>query len=344
MKKIQILLIVGIFLITENLFAQVIAEGVSSFGILDSKIPDIQVIYPNGGEVFQVNDAIDIQWIATDSSFGESPISVYFSADSGVSFQAVYIDTANSSAVSWLIPNVPTLQGLIRIVAIDSFGLAGNDTSDLVFKIDGPPAQPEGLIASPADHVIYLSWNSVDEGDMDKYHIYRSTDANVTIDSDNLIDSVYVPNITYADSNVVHGETYYYVVTAIDSMGNESIASSEVSETAYILSITSVSFQQRKDGSKYVDIYYSFAGNPAGTYTITPYYSIDDGDSWTECSVILSGDSGPNIEPGTYSIVWDFGSELEDIYKSRALIKISGVEDQIPEKSMSVNPSGNKAF
>jgi len=343
MKKIIAILIINVFLISTNLFAQVIADGISSTGILDSKIPDVQVIYPNGGEVFQVSDLVDIQWTAVDSSFGSNPVTIYFSSDSGASFSVIYPSITNESPMSWQTP-APTLEGLIRIVVVDSFGLAGSDTSDLVFKIDGPPAQPEGLIASPADHVINLSWNSVDEGDMDKYHIYRSTDSNVAIDSDNLIDSVYVPNITYADSNVVHGETYYYVVTAIDSMGNESVASSEVSETAYILSITSVSFQQRKDGSKYVDIYYSFAGNPAGTYTITPYYSIDDGDSWTECSMILSGDSGPNIEPGAYSIVWDFGSELEDIYKSRALIKISGVEDQIPEKSMSVNPSGNKAF
>ena len=344
MKNIQKVAVLLTSLISfSNLFAQVVAEGISPAGILDSQTPEVGVVYPNGGEVFQVDDLINIQWTATDSSFGPNPVSVYFSSDNGTSFQIIYSDTVNTSPISWSVPNTTTLEGLIRIVAVDSFGLAGNDTSDAVFKIDGPPAAPGGLLASLSDHVINLSWNTVDEGDMDKYHIYRSMNPAVETNSDNLIDSVLTPATVYADSNVIHGETYYYVITALDSLGNESIASSEVSETAYILKITSVSFQQRKDGSKLVDVDYVFVGNPLGTYTITPYYSIDSGSNWLECTLILSGDTGSNIAPGTYSMVWDFGSELGGIYQRNALIKIIGAEDQIPEKS-TANTPGSKSF
>ncbi|MFH2049960.1 MAG: hypothetical protein ABIJ12_10990, partial [bacterium] len=254
MKRYFYYTIMILFLFSSNLFAQVIAEGVSSAGILDSQIPDVGVVFPNGGEVFQVGEQVNIQWTAGDSSFGSSPVSIYFSTDNGATFDAIFTDITNESPNSWEIPNTATLEGLIRIVAIDSFGLAGNDTSDAVFKIDGPPVQPSGLVASLADHVINLSWSSVDEGDMNKYHVYRSANSEVVITSENLIDSVFVPTTIYADSNVTHGATYYYVVTAVDSLGNESIASLEVSGTAYILQITAVSFQQRKDGSKYVDI------------------------------------------------------------------------------------------
>jgi len=320
-----------IITLTSLTFAQVIVEGISISGILDSKIPQITVLAPNGGEVFQVGEQVNIQWTAEDSSFGANPVSIYFSSDNGASFDAIFSNVTNESPNSWEIPNLATLEGLIRIVAVDSFGLAGNDTSDAVFKIDGPPVQPSGLAASLSDHVINLAWNSVDEGDMDKYHIYRSANSEVAITSENLIDSVFIPTTVYADSNVTHGATYYYVVTAVDSLGNESIASLEVSGTAYILQVTSVSFQQRKDGSKYVDVSYSFVGNPVGTYTITPYYSIDEGSNWVVCSLILSGDSGSNIEPGSYAMVWDFGTELKDIYRSNALIKIAGSEDQAPE-------------
>jgi len=343
MKKYFYCAIMILFLFSSNLFAQVITEGVSAPGILDSQIPNVEVVYPNGGEVFQVNDLINIQWTATDSSFGSNPVSIYFSSDNGATFDAIFTSITNESPYSWEIPNTATLEGLIRIVAVDSFGLAGNDTSDAVFKIDGPPAQPSGLAASLSDHVINLSWNTVDEGDMDKYHIYRSMNPNVETNSDNLIDSVSAPVIIYADSNVIHGETYYYVITALDSLGNESIASSEVSETAYILQITSVIFQQRKDGSKLVDINYNFVGNPLGTYTITPYYSINSGSNWLECTLILDGDTGSGISPGTYSMVWDFGSELGGIYQRNALIKIIGAEDQIPEKSVATTP-GSKSF
>ncbi|MCK4640002.1 MAG: hypothetical protein KAU06_01585 [Candidatus Marinimicrobia bacterium] len=341
MKKYFYCAIMILFLFSSNLFAQVITEGVSAPGILDSQIPDVEVVYPNGGEVFQVDDLINIQWTAADSSFGLKPVSVYFSSNNGTSFQVIYSDTVNTSPILWSVPNIATLEGLIRIVAVDSFGLAGNDTSDAVFKIDGPPAQPDGLAASLTDHVINLSWNTVDEDDMDKYRIYRSMNPVVETNSDNLIDSVSAPVIVYADSNVIHGETYYYVITALDSLGNESIASSEVSETAYILQITSVTFQQRKDGSKLVDVDYVFVGNPLGTYTITPYYSIDSGDNWLECSLILDGDTGSNIAPGTYSMEWDFGSQLGGIYQRNAMIKIIGAEDQIPEKS-AASKTGSK--
>jgi len=331
MKKSLAVLLIVISLISANLFAQVIAEGVSSTGILDSQIPDVEVVFPNGGEVFQVGDLVNIQWSAEDSSFGLNPVSIYFSPDNGATFDVIWTNITNESPNSWEIPNIATLEGLIRIVAVDSFGLAGNDTSDAVFKIDGPPAQITGLATDISDHRIHLTWLEVEEGDMDRYRVYRSQSTGFEINSENLIDSVDVHVTEYADSNVVHGETYYYVVTAVDSLGNESVASLEVSDTAYILQIMSVSFAQRTDGSKQVDISYSFVGNPNGTYTITPYYSIDDGESWVECSLILSGDSGSEIEPGSYSILWDFGSELADIYRSNALIKINGSEDQIPE-------------
>lgn len=331
MKKSLAVLLIVIFLFSANLFAQVIAEGVSPTGILDSQYPGVEVVYPNGGEVFQVGDQMNIQWTAEDSSFGASPVSIYFSADSGATFETIFTDISNVSPNAWQVPNSPTLNGLIRIVAVDSFGLTGSDTSDLVFKIDGPPAQPSGLAASLSDHVINLTWNAVDEGDLNRYRVYRSQSSGFEITTDDLIDSVDVPLTEYADSNVVHGETYYYVITAVDSLGNESIASTEVSGTAYILQITAVSFAQRKDGSKQVDISYDFVGNPSGTYTITPYYSIDNGASWVECSIILSGDSGSGIAPGNYSMVWDFGTELANVYRKNALIKITGTEEQVPE-------------
>lgn len=327
MKKSLAFLVFFTLLVSLNLSAQTIAEGISASGILDSQYPGVEVIFPNGGEVFQVGDQVNVQWTAADSSFGGTPVSIYYSVDNGLTFTEIVSNITNESPRVWEVPNMATLEGLVRIVAVDSFGLVGADTSDAVFKIDGPPVQPTGLLASLADHVINLSWNAVDEGDMDRYRIYRSMSAETEVNSENLIDSVAVPTIVYADSNVVHGETYYYVITAVDSLGNESIASLEVSGTAYILQITSVSFVQRKDGSKQVDISYSFVGNPVGTYTITPYYSIDEGTSWVECSMIIGGNSGAGLEPGSYSILWDFGSELAGAYRKNALIKITGTEN-----------------
>jgi fibronectin type 3 domain-containing protein len=38
-----------------------------------------------------------------------------------------------------------------------------------------------------------------------------------------------IGGVSYADSNVQSGQTYYYVATSVDASGNESVYSNEVS-------------------------------------------------------------------------------------------------------------------
>ncbi len=325
-KIVKILLIV--MLLSPGIFAQVTASGISLAGILDSSVPTATITAPNGGEIFQIGDSTNVTWTATDSSFGSTPMGLYYSSDSGATFNLVENNVANSGTYRWEIPNDPSLTVLFKITAIDSFGLGSADTSDAVFKIDGPPAEPTNLAASTEDHKINLSWDSSSEADVANYFVYRSTSASVSVILSNRIDTVSVPNTSYADSVVSHDSTYYYVITAVDSLNNESIASNEVSATAYILQITSVTFQQSTDGLKMVTINYTFTGNPAGTYTITPYYSEDNGNTWTQCNVAnISGNFGESISPGAKAITWDFGTALPNTYTSQARIKIGAVEE-----------------
>jgi endoglucanase len=86
------------------------------------------------------------------------------------------------------------------------------------------PAAPTGLTAGAGDGQVSLSWNSVSGAD--SYNVKRSTTsggpyttvaANVTATS-------------YTDSTVTNGTTYYYVVSAVNGVG-ESMNSSQVSAT-----------------------------------------------------------------------------------------------------------------
>ncbi len=79
-------------------------------------------------------------------------------------------------------------------------------------------------VPAPA-HLATLSWNS---SPVAGYFVYRSTTRggpyarlNAALDT----------NTTYADSAVVAGATYYYVVTAVDSSNEESGYSKEVGAT-----------------------------------------------------------------------------------------------------------------
>ena len=336
MKKYSVLFTVLAFLtLSIKLFGQVSAEGISPGGILDSQNPEVTVISPNGGEVYQIGDSVDITWTAVDSSFGLIPINLYYSIDNGLNFSLIEDSLSNTGTYRWEIPDEPSLEMLVKVTATDSFGLTGADTSDAVFKIDGPPSPPENLVATLSDHAITLDWDAVNEGDLESYFIYRSTVSGVEAILSNRIDTVLVPNNTFTDTDVEHDSTYYYVVTAVDSMGNESVASGEVSGTAYILQIIAVSFSQRTDGSKNVDITYSFTGNPSGTYTITPYVSTNGGVDWQDC-ITLSGDYGEGIVPGTdKGITWGFGTDMSNVYSSNVKIKISATEESTPSKRTS---------
>jgi fibronectin type 3 domain-containing protein len=89
-----------------------------------------------------------------------------------------------------------------------------------------PPAAPSGLTAGNGIGFILPNWNDNTEPDINGYNIYRSTTSGsnyIKLNSALLIS----PN--YTDTNVINGTTYYYVVTAVDTGGLESVYSSEVS-------------------------------------------------------------------------------------------------------------------
>jgi hypothetical protein len=74
-------------------------------------------------------------------------------------------------------------------------------------------------------HSVALSWD-VSTSAVSGYNVYRSTVSGTGYAK---INSSLVPTIAYTDTTVVNGTTYYYVTTAVDSSGNESVFSNEVS-------------------------------------------------------------------------------------------------------------------
>ena len=93
-----------------------------------------------------------------------------------------------------------------------------------------PPAPP---VLSPPNAIpgrIALFWAANSEPDIAGYLLYRSTDPNMAKPWMKLTSEVYT-KITFQDTNVETGKTYYYYVIAIDMAGNQSKPSNVVSET-----------------------------------------------------------------------------------------------------------------
>lgn len=74
-------------------------------------------------------------------------------------------------------------------------------------------------------HTVALSWVASTSAVVG-YNVYRST---VSGSGYSKINSALIPSLTFTDTAVSSGATYFYVATAVDTNGNESINSNETS-------------------------------------------------------------------------------------------------------------------
>ena len=88
-----------------------------------------------------------------------------------------------------------------------------------------PPAKPAGLnVTDEGNAQVSLAWNNVSGAAT--YNVYRSP---VTGGGYIKANAAPLPGNNFTDTELRNGQTYYYVVTALDSVGNESAYSNEVS-------------------------------------------------------------------------------------------------------------------
>jgi len=79
-------------------------------------------------------------------------------------------------------------------------------------------------VSQPVNHSIALNWGA-SSSSVAGYNVYRSS---VSGSSYAKLNASPLGSTAYSDSSVQSGQTYYYVATAVDSSGNESVYSNEV--------------------------------------------------------------------------------------------------------------------
>jgi hypothetical protein len=82
-----------------------------------------------------------------------------------------------------------------------------------------------GSGVAPQSHAVDLTWIGSTSSGVMGYYVYRSTVSGIGYAKLNPASAA--PTTTYTDSTVQSGVTYYYVVTAVDSAGNESSFSNQ---------------------------------------------------------------------------------------------------------------------
>jgi len=106
--------------------------------------------------------------------------------------------------------------------------LAANLANPVVASLSGdgvasgtnptPPASP-----TPTSHTVHLAWNA-SSSSVVGYRLYRSDVAGGPYAS---VNGSSIDALSYDDTGVTSGTTYYYVVTAVNSSGEESVYSNQ---------------------------------------------------------------------------------------------------------------------
>jgi hypothetical protein len=202
MKTRLVILLLVIFFM--SLQAEVVM-GDTEIGTVDSKLPEITIISPAGGEEFTPDDIAAISFeIIEDSFAGEpaEPVSLQFyfdevqNPDYDVSMSAE--DTLFN--YEWIVPDEPSENVYARVIAVDSFGNAGEGTSG-VFEINEPAAINYGDIDDNGEVESYdvslILMNIVDLDPLPEdpvpWEVWRFLRADVDLDGElYAIDGAYI--------------------------------------------------------------------------------------------------------------------------------------------------------
>jgi len=144
---------------------------------------------------------------------------------------------------------------------------------------------PQNLQATPGNEQVTLSWTAPSSNGgsaITSYNIYRSTTSGG--EGTTPITTVNGSTLTYADTGLTNGQTYFYKVTAVNSVG-ESPVSNEANATppAFTVSGAPTGLTANVISSSQIDLSWAAPANTDGS-AITGYVierSTDGGTTWS---------------------------------------------------------------
>jgi len=115
-------------------------------------LPSVTVIFPNGGEVLLAETQFDITW----SSINILNAKIELSINNGASWEIVIDSLPSTGIYSWLVPNTPSIQCLIKISNLSNETVF--DVSDDLFQIDILPSVNEQFSGIPENYSLIQNY------------------------------------------------------------------------------------------------------------------------------------------------------------------------------------------
>src|SRR6266404_4461645 len=167
--------------------------------------------------------------ITTGTSSAAQNVTLTNTGNSNVSISQISLTGAGYTMTGGNAPVTLTPSQTITLSVQFGPSVAGtvNGNISIVSNASGSPAGVPltGTGVIPVVHSATLRWTA-STSTVSGYNVYRGT---VSGGPYTKINSSLVAALTYTDSTVQSGATYYYVITAVDSGGNESAFSNQVS-------------------------------------------------------------------------------------------------------------------
>ncbi|HEX7899700.1 MAG TPA: hypothetical protein VF950_18170 [Planctomycetota bacterium] len=133
--------------------------------VVDTAAPAVEVLAPNGGEVFGAKRTTVVKWAAQDLNLAPGGVSIELSAGGTEDWVPVAKDLPNSGTYHWDIGAASGESFKVRVLVRDLAGNTGMDASDRPFSIDGlaPDLRVTGPAAATAVPVA-IEYSAVDLG------------------------------------------------------------------------------------------------------------------------------------------------------------------------------------
>ena len=166
--------------------------------------------------------------ITTGTSSAPQTITIANTGNSKVTISQISVIGAGYSVTGGGTPVTLSPSQTLTLPALFSPTVAGsaNGTISIVSNANGSPASVSlsGTGVAPVQHSVTLTLKA-GTSPVSGYNIYRSTLSGTGYIK---LNSSLVSGLTYTDSSVQNGTTYFYVATAVDSGGTESAYSNEM--------------------------------------------------------------------------------------------------------------------
>jgi len=221
----------------EKAFADLVVTPASiNFGHLNLKAKGTQnVTLQNSGDVGMTIQGVTV----VGAGFGYASLSPGFSLspNQSVTFQVWFTPQVKgpaSATMSFLSPGLSSPATL----SLSGDGIVASSTAPTPAPPPGssppppsapsptpePPSGSSPTLPSAIQHTVRLNWDASPSAVIG-YRVYRSQTSGASYTP---LTGAPVNTLSYADTTVASGATYYYVVTAVSAAGTESVYSNQV--------------------------------------------------------------------------------------------------------------------